>query len=402
MPNTDPSGIAFIVCTNNVRYMEECRYYIDRLHVPEGIHVTVEEIRGARSMTAGYNAAMRSSDAKYKVYLHQDMFLINREFIRDLLACMQGTDAPAMVGVAGAVRLPDADAWKRLDIGGCISIGTFSGAGSIAVKPGINDPDGLYGEVEFIDGMLMATSADLEWDERIEGFHFYDVSQCLRFRNAGYRIAVAHQGEIWTFHDFGPLNLATYRRNQLRFCELYDYPEGDGDDSTEIYEMCDTVAAAVRRCFDRGQFDQAREILTQAGGAVYFNQDLLTAAFALEIQALEEIADSGMFLENGEQGSGFALAESRWLELRLLLIRAVFGDETAEKIAERIIDGAYSVFAVIVGILHNVPEEYMDSLLDGIAGSLERRGLLTPDVWEQTAAFVRKYEAAHLPSAEGL
>ena len=85
-----------------------------------------------------------------------------------------------------------------------------------------------------------------------------------------------------------------------------------------------------------------------------------------------------------------------------MLIRAVFGDETAEKIAERIIDGAYSIFAVIVGILHNVPEEYMDSLLDGIAGSLERRGLLTPDVWKQTAAFVRKYEAAHLPSAEGL
>ena len=36
-------------------------------------------------MTSGYNNAMKKTDAKYKVYLHQDVFILNHNFLMDIL-----------------------------------------------------------------------------------------------------------------------------------------------------------------------------------------------------------------------------------------------------------------------------------------------------------------------------
>lgn len=65
--------IAFIICVNNELYFEECKYYIERLKVPAGYDIDVIGIWEADSMCAAYNLGMRSSDAKYKVYMHQDV-----------------------------------------------------------------------------------------------------------------------------------------------------------------------------------------------------------------------------------------------------------------------------------------------------------------------------------------
>ena len=153
---------AFIICTNSERYLEECMFYIGKLKVPEDVNVSVIPVRDANSMTSGYNKAMHSSDAKYKIYIHQDMFLTNTDFLFDILKCFRENDNLAMLGVAGTEHLQDADAWSSLDIGGCCSIGTFSGLGSVAVRPQVHNPDALYQEVDFIDGMLIATQYDLE------------------------------------------------------------------------------------------------------------------------------------------------------------------------------------------------------------------------------------------------
>ena len=73
--------ICFIICVNNDLFFEECAKYIYALSIPEGMEIELLEIRGAASMTSGYNEGMYASNAKYKVYLHQDVFIINRYFI---------------------------------------------------------------------------------------------------------------------------------------------------------------------------------------------------------------------------------------------------------------------------------------------------------------------------------
>ena len=67
--------IAFILCVNNELYYEECLWYINQLYVPEGYETDVICITDAESIAQAYNAAMESSDARHKVYLHQDVFI---------------------------------------------------------------------------------------------------------------------------------------------------------------------------------------------------------------------------------------------------------------------------------------------------------------------------------------
>mgnify|MGYP000872717211 CR=1 FL=1 len=81
--------IAFIMCVNDDRQADESEFYIRCLDVPEHYEVDVIRVREAVSMAAGYNAAMQSSEARYKVYLHQDTRIISQTFIRDMIRCLR-------------------------------------------------------------------------------------------------------------------------------------------------------------------------------------------------------------------------------------------------------------------------------------------------------------------------
>lgn len=73
------------MCSNNPQYEHECIKYINNLTIPEWYEIEIKVIRDAASITSGYNRGMLSSDAKYKIYLHQDTFIINKDFLNCLL-----------------------------------------------------------------------------------------------------------------------------------------------------------------------------------------------------------------------------------------------------------------------------------------------------------------------------
>ena len=78
-------------------------------------------------------------------------------------------------------------------------------------------------EVEAIDGMFMATQYDLKWDEEcFDGFHFYDVSQSVEFRKAGYKVVVPNDKEVWVLHDSGISSEKRYDLYREKFCKKYE------------------------------------------------------------------------------------------------------------------------------------------------------------------------------------
>jgi hypothetical protein len=183
-------------------YEEECLRYINRLRVPEGYEIEQLSVWEAASMTSGYNEAMKASDAKYKVYLHQDVFLINKDFISDLLAIFED-ETIGMVGMVGSPKMPsDCVMWAGDRIGYTYSENGVSNMGN-AVKP--------YSEVEAVDGLLMATQTDIPWREDLfKGWDFYDVSQSSEFRRKGYKVVVPYTEEPWCLHDDAGLKLENY------------------------------------------------------------------------------------------------------------------------------------------------------------------------------------------------
>ena len=71
----NPCQIAFIICSNDKQETDECIFYLKNLKIPEGYSVEIIPIYRAISMAEGYNIGMKKTDAKYKVYLHQDTFI---------------------------------------------------------------------------------------------------------------------------------------------------------------------------------------------------------------------------------------------------------------------------------------------------------------------------------------
>lgn len=213
----DSKKICFIMCVNNERYLEEAAYYINRLKVPEGYTVELLALRGALSMASGYNEAMRSTDAKYKVYLHQDVMIVEEEFLFRMLEIFEDGQI-GMLGVVGSPEMPEnAVMWYGRRVGKIYFSGIYD------AKTSIIGENVSTSYVEAVDGLLIATQYDLPWREELfDGWDFYDISQSFEFRRAGYKIAVPKMDRPWVIHDDGGINnFRNYFKYRKLFIEEY-------------------------------------------------------------------------------------------------------------------------------------------------------------------------------------
>lgn len=208
--------IAFIICTNNRIYCKECIYYISLLDIPEGYEIDVITIEGAEYITKAYNAAIEECDAKYKVYLHQDAFILNKNFIKEIINIFQDKKI-GMIGFAGSTKLKEFlvhFCWNKGLIYSCPVYGVFHDT--------LGCVEGEYERVHAIDGMLMVTQYDLPWREDIiKGWDYYDISQSMVFLQAGYDIVVPNCKEPWMLHDHGMMNYENYFKWKEVFLEEY-------------------------------------------------------------------------------------------------------------------------------------------------------------------------------------
>ena len=143
--------IAFIICTNNKIQFDECKLYIDKLIVPDGYETELIPIYDADSMTAGYNSAMAETDARYKIYMHQDVYIINKYFLLNIIDIFNKDDSIGMIGMIGSTHIPpSAVMWLGNRVGNFRS------------WPGGNfeheriTEDSIIHEVESIDGFMIA------------------------------------------------------------------------------------------------------------------------------------------------------------------------------------------------------------------------------------------------------
>lgn len=214
--------ICFIMCSNDEFQARECQIYIEQLLVPDGYEVEVLVVNGAESMTGGYNEAMNASDAKYKIYLHHDVLMINPSFLYDMLALFQKYPEIGMFGVAGNESIAEDGGmwtdgqWRRT--GELLLDCIYEYSYSLFKKV-----EGDYAEVIALDGLLMATQYDVPWREDLfRGWHYYDASQSVEFWKAGYKVVVPHMDVPWCLHDNDILNVSDYNAWKEIFVREYE------------------------------------------------------------------------------------------------------------------------------------------------------------------------------------
>lgn len=208
----------FITCVNNDDLYNECLDYISRLDVPTGINIQTIAIRGAKSITSGYNSVL-SNKAKYKIYLHQDTFIIDRFFIHKIINVFNGDPKIGLLGVIGSKDITkDAVWWHGKQKYGKV----FENRTGASKLLSFGDVNNDYQSVKFLDGLILVSQYDIRWrDDIFDGWHFYDMSQCLEFIKAGYQVVIPKQDTPWCFHACGTVSVEKYDHYRLIFLHEY-------------------------------------------------------------------------------------------------------------------------------------------------------------------------------------
>lgn len=243
---------AFIICTNNELYLSECLHYISLLAIPEGYETDILTIQDAAGITSGYNEGMRSTDARYKIYMHQDVFITNKYFLSDLLSIFATDPAIGMIGMVGyPVISATGFMWYEECYGAVPLYGgrhAYPDADFSAYRYHIED--GIQ-DVALIDGLMMITCQDIPWNEDIlQDWDFYDAFQSIAFLQAGLRVVVPIQELPWFIHDDGKIvSLWNYDKYRKIFMEKYrDYL---GKSYDQLQDGSSIVPAILAPPFER-------------------------------------------------------------------------------------------------------------------------------------------------------
>ena len=210
--------ICFLSCVNNEELYQQCLLAIHSLAVPAGYEVETLAIKSAVSMTAGYNEAMGRTDAKYKVYLHQDLLIINKHLLQDVLDLFSDPQI-GMIGVAGSRQIPSSGVWWEA---GSLYGKVYDSHSGMMSLLAFQEVEEEYQEVQGIDGLIMITQFDLPWrDDIFTGWHFYDLSQCREFNHSGYKVVVPRQKQPWCIHNCGVVSVRDYHYYRQVFLNEY-------------------------------------------------------------------------------------------------------------------------------------------------------------------------------------
>ncbi len=335
--------VAFIICVNNMQTFAECKYYLDNLRVPDGYETDVVTITEAPSMTAGYNAGMMSTDAKYKVYMHQDVMIVNPDFIGDMLKVFAMDERIALMGMIGARHLDrDAKMAMNWDVGKVLH-----NCNPSRLEYGMENT--AYQEVEAVDGLLMATQFDVQWREDLfDGWDYYDISQCMEFLRKGMKVVVPYQEEPWVWHD----NLYSKMGSYYKYAELFAREYSDihnflnvpvSENIREYHTLKEKMRKEMFTLVDCGKRKELVELFRNPVNRGYLH--LKEIQIIADIEYLENSNGNQQKLWTESDTAATLLEKIR--EAKYLLKRAEFRPEAARSVSEKIRQ-AYSPYAIAV------------------------------------------------------
>lgn len=216
----NPNKFAFIIVSNNQTFLNESVEYINRILVPDGYLVELFVINEATSMLNGMEEGKNATDAKYKIFMHQDVFIINPYFLYDILTVFQSDSKIGLIGMVGTPNLSsDAVMWNGERMGHLYSCEAQHLSEPYAPY---KETDGVV-DMQAIDGLMMISAYDIPLrTDLFDGWDFYDVSTSLEYLRAGYRVVVPYQHKSWVIHDDGRY-VSLWNYDKYRHIALDEY-----------------------------------------------------------------------------------------------------------------------------------------------------------------------------------
>ena len=206
--------ISFIVCKKNNEKFTELIASISEVKIPESMEVDVLEVSGENGTASAYNEGMQASDSKYKIYIDENVKILDDNILYHILDTFDSHTQIGMIGVLGTLSIPTSG----------ISLLAKKQIGKVCTGDDEIDESATGqkadGEVLAVQGFFMATQVDIPWRaDLFTGECFYDTAQCIEMRRRGYSVFVPDQKKCWVRYEFPEIDYNT--ESQQKFIEEY-------------------------------------------------------------------------------------------------------------------------------------------------------------------------------------
>lgn len=175
--------VHFIVFYKNQECLDKCLGCLNALKIPENVETDVLGVDEGESITRAYDACMESSDADIKIYIRENIYITDPDFLIRALDLFKNHEEVAMAGIIGGFeKKPGFIDWT---VG---SLNIFSDDSRIVFENPFNKD---FEYVDYLSGQVLMTKKDFPWTTEEEDCDkFFDIYHSRKTTESGAKLAV--------------------------------------------------------------------------------------------------------------------------------------------------------------------------------------------------------------------
>jgi len=211
--------ITVVYCTRQTN-PEHKEHLIKSSGLHKNIEV-IEIINNGESLTKSYNRGLKQAKNDIVVFCHDDLTLETKQWGNKLIKQFQKNPEFGIIGVAGSKSLPTSGQWweDRSKMYGRVQ---HTHEGNSWLSSYSEDLGQELEEVVVVDGVFFAidkSKLKVEFNENVEGFHFYDVTFCFENYLKGVKVGVSTVVRV-NHKSIGMTN-ESWETNRQQFAETF-------------------------------------------------------------------------------------------------------------------------------------------------------------------------------------
>lgn len=211
--------ITVVYCSRN-----ENPEHKEHLIKSSGLHKhieVIEIINNGESLTKSYNRGLKQAKYDHVVFCHDDLTIETNGWGVKLLKQFEKNPEYGIIGVAGTKHMPVSGQWweKRKSMYGRVQ---HTHEGKTWLSSYSDDLGQDLEEVVIVDGVFFAIDKNkikVNFNETVEGFHFYDVTFCFENYLKGVKVGVSTYIRI-NHKSIGMTN-ESWEKNKVEFAERF-------------------------------------------------------------------------------------------------------------------------------------------------------------------------------------
>ena len=220
MENIKNNGIT-VICSSQ----HDLMLYEEHIKKTSGLRGNIEFLgyknNGEFSLTNIYNKGLNESKYNIVVFLHHDITIETKQWGKKLVKQFEKNPEYGIIGVAGSKSLPTSGQWweNRKKMYGRVA---HTHEGKTWLSTYSEDQNRDLEEVVVVDGVFFAidkTKIKVMFNEKVEGFHFYDITFCFENYLKDVKIGVSTIVRV-NHKSIGQTN-DSWETNRVAFAENF-------------------------------------------------------------------------------------------------------------------------------------------------------------------------------------